>query len=329
VNTNDRRLAFDDLCEEADLSWSEFRRLLFTIPGALQVGAVRISLERRQEDNRRNLYSVFPFLFTDGFPEIPLEHLRLLSVASLCLLSHCIITDSLADHDPQTKCEAPDIMTNSQMLIYAWAFILRAQSKQHLQWDMFLEVYGEFNRAMVLEAERHIGNPTPYSNDDLIEVIARKSALAKIIIFKMSRLSGRFGNVEALGQSLDHWHLACNLLDDLKDWKVDLRARRFTYILTIVIEGLGGWEKINTFDDILLQESIGRYLYSSGILYEYYALILKSLDVSKRCAAEAACLRWCNYVEAFREYQQDRADHISKQLQIGGVFHVQANNVSA
>jgi hypothetical protein len=108
--------------------------------------------------------------------------------------------------------------------------------------------------------------------------------------------------------------LSSNLLDDLTDWKTDLRKRHFTYLLTTAISDLGGWQNLQELDAKIMQESIGKYIYSSGFVERYLARAISYLDRSAESAVQAECRLWVDYINLYKSRVVTREAQISSAL---------------
>ena len=298
--TNHITIPFSELEAEGARSWTEFKTLLLTIPGAAEVPAIRRTLQRSLAKCNQNLYTYFPFIFQDGFPKITTSQLRNLSISALLLLYHSLLTDRLVDRDKEVALNTAALFANQGTLLWAWNLLDTAAGERPLPWSDLLADYREFGLALLRESQQHAGKPSAYSDEDLIHIIARKSALAKIITTTMCYLGDRPEAAQYLANSLDSWNLSSNLMDDLEDWKVDLRKRRFTYLLTIAIDELGGWPALCHLNADCMQERIGKHIYSSGLINRYLTRAISCLDVSAESAELAECQRWASYINAYK-----------------------------
>ena len=137
----------------------------------------------------------------------------------------------------------------------------------------------------------------------------------------MSYLDEQPEIADDLAVSLDYWNLSSNLMDDLEDWKADLRKHRFTYLLTTAISELGGWTELCDLDADGMREKIGKHIYCSGLLDRYLTRAISYLDVSAESATSARCQRWASYINMYKCLLVARQKQIASALQALVVEH--------
>src|SRR5579859_3607734 len=191
VTADHLTIPFAELEVEGERTWTEFKNLLAEIPGMAELPTSRILLELPLATCKQNLYCYFPFIFQDGFPAITVKQLRQLSVAAVLLLQHCLLTDRLVDRDPEAAPSATTLFANQGTLLWAWKWLDAAAGPKQVPWNELLACYQEFGQALVRESQEHTGRPSAYSSDDLIQILGRKSAPAKIISTLMCHLGDR------------------------------------------------------------------------------------------------------------------------------------------
>jgi hypothetical protein len=162
------------------------------------------------------------------------------------------------------------------------------------------ELHRQYSLATALEKERPAGGPDGYSFDDLMSRLSRKSAMAKLIPLALCSLSGRRKYLAPLTASFDLYYLSEQLVDDFRDWKDDLAAGRYSYLLTSVIDACGLREKLKGLDAGGAEQLVGKHMYLSGVAESYLARAIDYCERAKGAAAGLTCPRWIRFLDTFQ-----------------------------
>ena len=100
-------------------------------------------------------------------------------------------------------------------------------------WRLLEGYHLEWCEAVLWERQRQWGSVRRYSQEDILRLAGGRAWL-KISCAAVALLAGKRHILMPLGGVLDHLHIAVHLMDDIVNWKRDLRARRATYFLTQV-----------------------------------------------------------------------------------------------
>ena len=103
-------------------------------------------------------------------------------------------------------------------------------------WNYLEQYIAEWLQSISWEETNHWGKLQDYNDADLL-LIARKAAVLKLSAMPVALLAGHEDAVELLARYIDHTMVVYDLLDQLKDWRQDLQAGHYGYLLTKVILG--------------------------------------------------------------------------------------------
>ncbi len=129
-------------------------------------------------------------------------------------------------------------------------------------WKYLAKYESEFIGATLLERTRHVGIVSAYPYSEFEMISRGKASMAKCATAALCILNQTPGKIAPLEESQNHFYTACQILDDLQDWKEDYLNRDFSFILTSVIceNKLLGEVESDKPPDL---ETVGRALYLS------------------------------------------------------------------
>ena len=292
------RLGSIDLATEGRRTWRAFEQLSQHIPGfsELQQTGQFYIIDGAVEG--KNLYTYFPFLFAEAFPELTRAQLRQLSLMALVYLYHILINDLLMDEKPAQLRAA--LLVSSAYQLKAFEILDGLLKDRRIDWSQVEKMHRAYSRATLLEAQDHIGKLSVYQSHDLLRMLSAKSSMAKLILLGLCKMSGRADRFDTLARSFDWYYLGDQLFDDFRDWKADLQNGKFTYLLTRVIADCRLREQAG-FDcrhpDV---EMVGKQLYLSGIAEGYLNEVIESWKRAREFARDINCPRWIGFLNSLQ-----------------------------
>ncbi|HZW96572.1 MAG TPA: hypothetical protein VFF64_26755 [Candidatus Eremiobacteraceae bacterium] len=146
-------------------------------------------------------------------------------------------------------------------------------------WDYYAPLLQESWNDLLLERQLHIDASERLTEID-DELQKSKINSLKIAAIAVAVLNRRDETIPQLLRYLEHWQLACQRLDDLVDWRVDLGTKNYTRILALA--GATG----NQGADARMQQ-----FFSSKIFGKYLDEVLDNYRV-----AESQCPRRDGYL---------------------------------
>jgi hypothetical protein len=167
-----------------------------------------------------------PFWLGEVFPKVSQEQLHATAVANVFLYHYYTLKDDVLDKastSPNLDVLVADAILGEGLRLFAST---GANNERF---------FADLSRYMVdaIQAEAHlqsIHSQTPYTKID-IKAMGRKASLAKVSAAALANITQNQNILPVLECSLDDMAVGIQLLDDLRDWKEDLHAGRFTYPL--------------------------------------------------------------------------------------------------
>ena len=106
-------------------------------------------------------------------------------------------------------------------------------------WNYLEQYITEWLQSVSWEEASHWDKLQDYSEDDLL-LIARKAAMFKLSAMPVALLAKHEETVRPLAEYVDYSQVVFDLIDQLRDWRQDLRDRHYGYLLTKAIL-TAGW----------------------------------------------------------------------------------------
>ena len=291
-----RQVSSTPLKSEGKKVWSEFKKIRTTIPGLDDPTLSRYIRELKDAESGDNFYTHFPFLFAEAFPDLTRDQMHKLALTGVLMLYHLLINDEIVDQK-DAQCAAAMLASNSFHLS-ALKTLSELFDDRQAPWKDLLRLYRQYSLATLLEDGGHKNKLQQYLSRDKIRILSRKSAMAKIIVVSLCRLSGRNGLLRALEASFDFYFAAEQLFDDFKDWKEDLNAGRYTYLLTSTIMRFNLQGKLNSLDREDRVSTLAKYLYLSGLAEDYLLQIAHYCVQAKKSVASIDCPHWKERIDS-------------------------------
>lgn len=234
---------------------------------------------RGTEPNRVPLdfHLYYPFWLSYNF-EIPRkkEVVEELVKFNLWFSYHIFVQDDIIDK----KLSQDDLYRN---IIYSDYFLLKAtlqlgelMKKLGTTFNRnVLKIYGDYIHCILWEKD-HMKSMNVYSEKD-IKALGNKFSPLKInnIVFTClcpKNLNQNYLN--DLNLFLENYHISMQLIDDIKDWKDDLKNENFSFFLMEIIQSHDMYEKINNieeFERIILCTDIAENIAKKSLDYLYRA----------------------------------------------------------
>lgn len=287
-----------DLQAEGQKVWKEFEKTVTLFPGFDELQKMRRFPTFEGATEGTHLYTHFPFLFSPAFPEINRKQMRRLSLLSLFYLYHILIADELMDEEIDAV--HPALFLSNTCWLKAMEILDSLFVNRTLPWKDLKRLHWTYAEATLIESRFHSGEVGEYQKDDLFRILAGKSAMAKLILVSLCRLSGRESYLKPLVRSFEYFYLADQLFDDFRDWKKDLESRRYSYLLTQVITSYQLTEKLSGLDGKQAVNLVGKHLYLSGILEQYFSEVADYRSRAKQRVAGIDCPSWTALLDALQ-----------------------------
>ncbi len=119
-------------------------------------------------------------------------------------------------------------------------------------WNYLEQYITEWTQSISWEETFHWSKLRNYREEDLL-LIARKAAVSKLSVMPVALLAGHEEAVEPLAQFVDYTQVVFDLIDQLQDWRDDLQAQHYGYLLTKVILHAGWSDSTPPPEDFVLR----------------------------------------------------------------------------
>ncbi len=217
-----------------------------------------ISFAENKRDN--NFYKYFPFLFHNEFNKVSKGEFRTIALSGWLYFRYLLLNDKLMDS--KNLKDPSDLLYINLLLEKSYSLLYSIFNSSSIFWDYFTKYTQEFTNAILLERTKHSGIVSSYPYSEFKLISCGKSAMAKCATTALAILNGTLEKIEPLAKSLDYFHTAFQLNDDLQDWKEDYLNRNYSYLLTNIIYENQLAEQVSLNNPPGL-ETIGRALYLS------------------------------------------------------------------
>ncbi len=261
-----------------------------------------------------NLYTYFPFLFVDAFPELSNHRMRQISLMALLYLYHVLIDDDLMDMHKEGVPSRLAILTSRAYCLKALEILNRVLSPKPLPLRQVVELHREYSVANLLESRYHTGVVEQCEREDLFRIVSKKSAMIELIVLALCGSTGRDKYARKLVKSLYFYCLGDNLFDDFRDWKMDFIAGRYSYLLTRVISASQICPAPSPQERSSTVNLIGKHLYSSGIAESYLTEIIHCWQQASDSVRTINCPKWIFFLSTLQLNLQSIRSNLVKEL---------------
>jgi hypothetical protein len=133
----------------------------------------------------------------------------------------------------------------------------------HAFWNHFERSWHEYLDALAWEA-RHARRALPYEHRDVMR-LGKKLSPLKICCAAMTLLADRRELLPALETLIEDLHIACQLVDDIRDWNEDLRLGHWSWALTLAREQLHGVSSPAAVEEALIEGGVALRVLDTAI----------------------------------------------------------------
>ncbi len=234
--------------------------------------------------NARSVITALPRAVADLYPAFPRAALGEVTVA-LCLFSDAVVScDDVIDYakdDPASVRRLPGVVV---LFTEAYRTFAELYGGAPRFWDRVARYFGDYVDALAAEArcaagERAWAACTP---DECLAIARGKNGLVRIVDAAIAALPGGDDDPRGIDEILLQCFVANQMLDDLRDWREDLRDGNVSLLLRRVSDQRPGPED---------GDAIGRAIYAGGhaahVLDVAHANLSSALRSSLALRAEA------------------------------------------
>ena len=153
---------------------------------------------------------------------------------------------------------------------------------------VFAKKYQRRVIAATLQERAKWYNPTSYSLDEAFNIASGKASTAQMMTTALACLSDSPNFIRPLEKSLDAFFSGLQFRDDLRDWRVDFIAGRYSYLLSQIIERKELEKKL---ESITLDE-LARMIYFTGLAEEILEQSINYYRQSLSYIENIPCTDW-------------------------------------
>jgi squalene-hopene/tetraprenyl-beta-curcumene cyclase len=217
-----------------------------------------VSLEGDFVDPLETIYDCYPYLFRSLFPKVGAEELHRFSVAGRLFGASVILFDSFLDNGILGK-RTRELFSPMAMQWESQKILNRLFEPEAIFWRRFDGFYQEHIRACTEEEEFRSGKRdlSEYTEETSLRITVGKNGMSRAVIAGMVELGGNEEYYAPLIESVNSFNIACQVLDDLLDWKQDLKGLIPSLLLTRVFEGKPYFSELET-------DKIAKLIYYKG-----------------------------------------------------------------
>ncbi len=246
---------------------------------------------------RQSMWYELCFAFLPAFPSVNALSLRPLALFGRLFASSIFVHDPLADRDVVAKDSATSTLRIMAMQFEAYRALHASFSPEAVFWSRLRGYLADYADAC-MEELRVCSGARPwqaYSEELALDVAIRKSGPSRAIIAGLAELARDDSLLEPLVDALNQFNIACQMWDDLKDWKEDLQHGMPSLLLTRVLP-----EHPSKGDAGREPDRVARELYYGGHAGYVLDLALAALDTAERVKASVPRLPWYQLIEITR-----------------------------
>lgn len=152
----------------------------------------------------------------------------------------------------------------------------------------FAKKYQRCDISATLQKRTKWNDPTSYSLDEAFNIASGKASTAQMAVTALACLSNSSDLIPALEKSLDAFFIGLQFHNDLKNWREDFMARRFSYLLSQIIDRKELHEKLES----VTLEGLARMIYYTGLAEE---ILDHSIDCYRQALSyvhQVPCTDW-------------------------------------
>jgi squalene-hopene/tetraprenyl-beta-curcumene cyclase len=238
-----------------------------------------------------------PYAFLPAFPMLDIKDIRPLAVFGRLFANSIFIHDPLAD-----RAVAPHEVATTTLRIMAMQFeayhllhpLLPADAPF---WNRFKGYMSDYARACITEMTFASGSQAwrEFSETLALETAIGKSGPSRAIIAALVDLARDESLLEPLLDALNHFNIACQMWDDLNDWKDDLNHGMPSLLLRRLLA-----ERPSSELSSAEMDRLGREIYYKGHAQYVLDLALTSLDAADKVRSLVPDLPWYHSIDVMR-----------------------------
>jgi squalene-hopene/tetraprenyl-beta-curcumene cyclase len=247
------------------------------------------------KDSRKILTDRLPYVFIEAFPSListQSTQVESLAVAGQLFANSLVICDDLIDGVSVRNPKAARVIDLVAMQFEAYSLLYAIFPANAVFWDRFREYLGDYAKACSQEKSFTLGKRSWQEYDEAlaIDINIGKTGVAKTTIAGLAELEQSDRLMKPLQESISYFYLANQMLDDLLDWKDDLRSSIPSLLLSRIVQ-----ESPHKYLGKELEfqiKDLTRQVYYDGHAHYVLNLALQFLDKAENLKIDLPNLSW-------------------------------------
>lgn len=236
-------------------------------------------------DGKEQTTVCVPFLFSPAFPTVSTQQVWNLALAGHLFARSILIWDDIIDHDSSQQHLTMNALRTQALEFEAYHLLYQLFPPHTSFWKRFQHYLFEYSEALLLKNHFATGKRPwhEYSEDLVLRLIEGNAGIARAVIAGLAELDQNEQYLEPFTESLKHYYIAAQMLDDIWDWKEDLRLQRPSLLLV---------RASSTPPSPTQQQEVAQTLYYDHHLRYVLELAISSLEKSDDLVAAIPTLPW-------------------------------------
>jgi squalene-hopene/tetraprenyl-beta-curcumene cyclase len=259
-----------------------------------------VSLEGNFNDPKTTIYDCYPFLFLKAFPLIDTESVDLLAIAGRLYATSIIIYDRIMERNNTAYLATNQAFSLQAMQWEANRLLHRLFPPDSIFWNRFQEYLVQHTEACILEQNFASGKRvwSEYTEEIALRIAVGKNGISRTAIAGLVEIVKDESFFKPLVESINQFNIACQMWDDLCDWKQDLQSATPSLLLSRFIKERPSFSSAS--DGAEKMKELARELYYDGHARFILELALESLDKANESAASVPELEWHHIIADLR-----------------------------
>lgn len=221
-----------------------------------------------ENDVRQTVYDCYPYLFRQLFPTVNNRQLHLLATAGRLFAASIIQYDKLVDgHSTNNDAKSlfgPLVMQWETQKILREIFEPKAPF-----WSRFESYYQDHIKACLTEASFRSQNQSwsEFTEELALDIAVGKNGISRAVAAGLVGISGDESLYHRLVNAINNFNVACQMLDDLVDWKKDLRDSAPSLLLARLFKQYPAADITQISDNKFIEHTAIRMYYDGHVQY--------------------------------------------------------------
>ncbi|HAC62702.1 MAG TPA: hypothetical protein DCF68_03990 [Cyanothece sp. UBA12306] len=241
----------------------------------------------------------FVYLFLKAFHSVNQEKIRLLALTGQLFANSLVLCDEIID-ESSLGFDISSILGLQAMQFESYHLLYQIFPPNTVFWSRFREYLSQYTQACLQEYYFKSGKLpwTEYTETAAIQSIKDKTGVAKTAIAGLVELAQDDTYLKPLEESISNFYVANQMLDDLVDWKEDLKLAIPSLLLSRLIDESPrnkSQEELEKLDKTLAYD-----IYYKEHAHYVLKLALKYLDEAEVLKTKLPDLLWWNITDKLR-----------------------------